>query len=144
MKFSENEPNDQGVFIGDIYILNYYEILVFFQVSKTKYDYVYIYEMATKKYKDGIMLTDKWKNSKKPLVITENNTWEKTKYIVYPQKDLTLPIKITTEMPIYKKAQERIKNPLTGIFYITKVLEEDLQNCYWIMDTEKYEINGIA
>lgn len=30
-----NELNQQGIFIGDYFVLNYYDILVFFQVTKT-------------------------------------------------------------------------------------------------------------
>ena len=144
MKFSENELNDQGVFLSDIYMLNYYDILVFFQVSKTKYDCVYIYELGVKKYKDGYTLLNGWKKARKPLVITENNTYNKTTFVAYPQKDLSLPIQITADMPIYKKAQERVKNPMLGTIYLTKVLDEDLRNYYWTVDEEKYEIKGIA
>lgn len=142
MKFSENELNDQGVFLGDIYVLNYYEILVFFEVSKTKHNRVYIFELGVKKYKEGYTLLNGRKRAKKPLVITKNNTYEKTTFVTYPQKDLSLPIRITSDMPIYKKAQERVKNPVLGTFYLTKVLDEDLRNHYWTADEEKYEIKG--
>ena len=144
MKFSGNELNDQGVFLGDVYLLNYYDILAFFEVSKTKHNRVYIFELGVKKYKNGYTLLSGWKRAKKPLVITENNTYEKTTFVAYPQKDLSLPIRITSDMPIYKKAQERVKNPLLGTFYLTKVLDEDLRNYYWTVDEEKYEIKGEA
>ena len=143
MKFSENELNDQGVFIGDIYALNYYEILVFFEVCKTKEKTVYLVELGTKRYKNGVMFLKGYKASKRPLIITENNTRNKTTYQVRPQKDLSLPILITTDTPIYKRAKDNlVRHPQTGIFYATKIV--DYINHYWVTDEEKYEVKGSA
>ena len=142
MKFSENELNDNGVFIGDIYVLNYYEILVFFEVCKTEAKSVFLVELGTKRYKNGVIFQKGFKTSKKPLIIAENNTRNKTTYQVRPRKDLSLPILSTTDMLIYKRAKENTKYPNTGIFYATKIV--DYMNRYWVTDEEKYEINGIA
>ena len=142
MKFSENELNDNGVFIGDIYVLNYYEILVFFEVCKTKANSVFLVELGTKRYKNGVMFLKGYKASKKPLVITENNTRTKATYEVRPRKDLSLPILITTDTVLYKHAKENVRHPSVGVFYATKIV--DYMNRYWITDEEKYEINGIA
>lgn len=142
MKFSENELNDQGVFLGDIYVLNYYEILVFFEVCKTKEKSVCLVELGTKRYRNGVMFLKGYKASKRPLIITENNTRNKTTYRVRPEKDLSLPILITTDLPIYRRARENVKNPQVGIFYATKIV--DYINHYWVTDEEKYEINGCA
>lgn len=131
-----NELNVFGVFIGDVYVLNYYNILVFFQVSKTTEETVFLFELATKKYKNGIMLAKGLKASKKPLVITSNNSWTKTTYEVTPCKDLSLPVNIDYSTPIYSKALEYTDYPLTGTFYIEKIT--DYIDKYWI-STEKLD-----
>ena len=64
-----DELNDYGIFLLDIYVLNYYGIKVFFQVCKTTEKSVYLIELATKRYKNGIMLTKNFSASKKPYII---------------------------------------------------------------------------
>lgn len=137
---SKDELNDYGVFISDVYVLNYYGILVFFQVCKTTEKTVFLVELGTKKYKNGITLLKGLKASKNPLIITKNNTIRKTEYEVFPQKDLSLPIQIDFNTPIYKKALEHNNNVLIGIFYAKKIL--DFNNVYWVVTEEN--INGYA
>ena len=61
-----DELNKYDIFLLDVFVLNYYGILVFFQVCKTKKDSVFLVELATKRYKNGITLTKGFKASKKP------------------------------------------------------------------------------
>ena len=137
-----DEINDYGVFLGDVYCLNYYDILVFFYVSKTTAKTVFLVELGTKKYKNGITLTKGFKAAKNPLVITEYNTYEKTTYEVTPNRDLSLPIRITADLPIYEKALEKVEFPMTGTFYITKV--KDWANTYWVIEEKVDKIKNLA
>lgn len=127
-----NELNEYGVFLGDVYCLNYHNILVFFYVSKTTEKTVYLVELGTKKYKGGVTLLKGFKAAPKPLVILENNTYTKTTYEVTPRPDLSLPIQIKMNMPIYKKALEKTEYPLVGTFFITKI--KDWANRYWVLE----------
>ena len=49
-----NEPNRYGIYLLDMYMLDYYGIKLFFQVCKTTENSVFLVELATKRYKDGI------------------------------------------------------------------------------------------
>ena len=130
-----DELNDFGVFLGDIYVLNYYGILVFFYVCKTTERTVFLVELETKPYKNGLILTETLKASKKPLIIVNNNTYTKTTYEVMPTKELFLPIQITTDLPIYEKALECTDYPLTGVFYISKVVNH--VGKYWVCNSSE-------
>lgn len=137
-----NELNDFGVFIGDVYVLNYYNILVFFLVCRTTEKTVFLIELATKRYKNGIMLTKRLKPSKNALIIINNNSKRNGTYQVVPNKDLSLPIKIDMNLPIYKKALERTEFPLIGTFYATKVI--DYTNRYWLLEEKLDKIKNMA
>lgn len=137
-----NELNDKSVFLGDVYCLNYYGILVFFYVSKTTAKTVYLVELGTKRYKNGIMLTKNLKASKKPYIILNNNTYTKTTYEVIPEKNLSLPIMITSDLPIYKKALDNVDFPLTGVFYAEKIF--DYINRYWVVDNFNEKLDKIS
>lgn len=134
----KNELNEQSIIIGSFYILNYYDILVFFRVCKTTKKSVYLIELGTKKYKDGIILTKGFKASKKPLVILNNNTWQKSTYEVFPQKD-GLPIEIEFGSKLYNEALKRTDFPLCGTVYAELI--QDIWKWYWVIEEK---INGIA
>ena len=142
----KNRLNDLDIIVLDTYVLNYYGILVFFQVCKTTEKTVFLVELGTKKYKNGITLTKNLKPSKNPLIITQNNTWRKSTYEVKPVNNHTLPIMIDTSMPIYRKAMDRLwwfDVPLSGIYYATKII--DYVNKYWVLDGQfEVKADGIA
>ena len=129
-----NELNDNGIFLLDVFVLNYYGILVFFQVCKTTEKTVFLVELGTKRYKDGITLTKRFKAAKKPYIILNNNTHTRSTYEVVPYK-MTVPIMIDLDMPIYKEALKRTELPIVGTFYAEKIV--DYANKYWI--TREYE-----
>ncbi len=116
-----NELNIYDIFINDVFVLNYHGLLVFFQVCKTTEKSVFLVELGIKKYKkDGITLTKKLKPSKKPLIITENNTIRKTTYEVKPFKldnILFIPIRIDWDVPIINL----VEYPTFGIYFATPI-----------------------
>ena len=142
-----NELNQQGIFIGDYFVLNYYDILVFFQVTKTTKNSVFLIELATKHTKYGIMLTKRLKPSKNPLIIQKNNTSTKTQYEVYPtklnDKEYWLPIYINYGDKIFELASKQTDFPAYGYAYACRINE--VINKYWEepkkMVEEEEEIN---
>lgn len=101
----------------DIFLLNFKNERIFFEVSKIneKDGSVGIYEIETKKYKNGIGLKKPTKPSRKPKIIKENNCMTKTNYFVHPvmlEKDWLLPIEIDG-----------------WVYYATYV--SDAYNLYW-------------
>lgn len=129
----KNELNDYGIFLLDIYLLDYYGVKVFFQVCKTTQKTVYLVELATKMTKYGIMLTKHIKASKKPLIVRLNNTYTKTQYEVKPinlnDKEFWLPIPINYGDPIHKEAKKYCDFPACGIAYAVPI--KDVINKYW-------------
>lgn len=127
-----DELNEQGIFLLDIYMLDYYGIKVFFQVCKTRKNSVYLVELATKRYKNGTMLTKTIKASKKPIIITSNNTYTKSTYKVYPVKlynEYWLPIDIKYGSSINNLAKEYVDYPSFGTAYAIPI--KDYLNKYW-------------
>lgn len=138
---TNDELNEFDIMLLDTYILDYYGIKVFFQVCKTKPKSVCLVELATKKTKYGIMLTKQIKASKKPLIITENNTYTKSQYEVYPINlngdEYWLPIPIDRNSPIYKEALQYEDCPSCGIAYAVPIKE--IINMYWDCPEKKKE-----
>ena len=135
--------NCEHVFIGDVYLLIYHGIYVFLFVSKELDDGVYICELGTKKYKDGIMFKKGFyrSTSKNPYIVLENNLYSKTKFKVTPTKncpgangiDYYLPIEIDYNSKIFLEAKRRgIKNPIFGTFYAYLLKKEEYYNKYFI------------
>lgn len=128
-----NELNECGIFLLDIYLLDYYGIKTFFQVCKTTKETVYLVELATKTTKYGIMLTKHIKASKKPLIVRFNNTYTKSQYEVKPinlnGKEFWLPIPINYGDPIYKEAEKYDFCPACGYAYAVPI--KDVINKYW-------------
>ena len=133
-----NELNDSNIFLLDIFVLNYYGILVFFQVCKTTEKSVFLVELATKRYKNGIMLTKRLRTSKNPYIILTNNTHTKSDYEVYPSR-MGLPIEITYGSKLHREAEKINGFAITGTFYAVHCW--DYLNKYWV-SSEKIDKNG--
>lgn len=125
------EINEYGIYPGDIFMLNYCEINVFFRVCRTFKKSVYLYEIQTKivdkKYET---LTKNLTASKEPLIIDKKqNSITKSKYEIYPiiapfdnSSEIVLPIKIEPDMPIFGKALSYENTyPIIGIAYAHKL-----------------------
>lgn len=135
----KSELNEQGIIIGSFYVLNYYGVYVFFRVCKTTKKSVYLIELATKKHKDGVVLTKGFKPTKKPYIVQNNNTWRNSIYEVFPTQDKLLPIEIYYGSKLYNEALKNTKYPVCGTAYAEPV--QDIWKWYWIKD----EItNGVA
>lgn len=141
--YNKNELNEMGIFVGSFYILNYYGICVFFRVCKTTKKSVYLMELATKRYKEGIMLCKGFKGSKNPYVVLENNTWRKSKYEVFPTEE-GLPIEVQYGSKLFNEAKNKMCQnvPMCGQVYAQPIEFNDLMAHYWLDDIEK--INGLA
>ena len=103
----------------DIYALNYYGIIVVFEVCDVhheKEDYVSLIELETKRYKDGIALTKQLKPAKYPLVIKNNNVWSKTTYYVRARLDKKLPIVVSQTSRLFWEATKYVDSPMIGTF----------------------------
>lgn len=129
----KNELNRFGIFLLDIYLLDYYGVKVFLQVCKTTKETVYLTELATKNTKYGIMLTRRIKASKKPLIVRNDNTPTKSQYEVKPinlnDKEYWLPIEIKYGDPIYLEACKYHDYPACGYAYAVPI--KDVINKYW-------------
>lgn len=129
----EDELNECGIFLLDIYLLDYYGIKTFFQVCKTTKKTVFLVELATKTTKNGIMLTKRIKASKKPLIIRSDNAYTKSTYEVKPinmnGKDFWLPILIKYGDPIHIEAEKYDDFPVCGYAYAVPI--KDVINKYW-------------
>lgn len=141
-----NELNNQGIFLLDVFMLDYCGIKVFFQVCKTTEKSVFLVELATKRYKNGIMLTKNLSVSKKPYIIINNNTRTRSTYEVYPinmdmeNREYWLPIEIKINSRIYKEARKEY-SPI-GIAYAVPI--RDFLNKYWLEDEEIEKIEEIS
>lgn len=102
-KKHRDEINRYGIFLTDIYYLNYYGINVFFQVCKTEYERVCLVELKTKIKKiDGEkreVLTKRLLVNKDSQIIPKNSTYTQSSYRVTPTKipeydTYVLPIRI--------------------------------------------------
>ena len=136
----KSELNEKGIIIGSFYVLNYCDICIFFRVCKTTKKSVYLIELATKKYKNGVMLVKDFKPAKNPYIVQNNNTWLNSLYEVFPTKDKLLPIEISYGSKLYNEALRRHKKPVVGTAYAEPI--EEVWKWYWIIDDEI--INGVA
>ncbi len=113
-----------------VFILDYYGVIVLFEVCDVTEETVKLVELALRPYEDGVMIYNDRRLSKKPLFV-KKNVFTKSDYEVVPTEDGLLPIKIDYESPIYAKAiQLGYEIPLIGTFYAEKV--EDALNTYWV------------
>ena len=127
--------NKHHVYIQDIYILSYYGIKVVFQVAKVTENSVFLVELATKRYKDGLTLTKGLKTSKKPYFVKGNNTRSGTTFEVFTREDKTLPIRIWYDSDIFWEAAKRVSAPLVGTCLAIPFNDKYL-SAYWIIEKE--------
>lgn len=121
---------DTGILITDLYILTYEGLRVIFQVCKTTPRSVFLIELATKRYKDGYTLTKKYRPSKTPLIVVENNVFSRSTYEVPAiREDKKLPIRITLSSKIFWEASKYTCFPKRGIFYAVPF--KDHRDTYW-------------
>ena len=134
--------NVDGVMIGDCFCLHYYNINVFFYVSKIDTYEVAVYELAKRTIKYNGQLVDvlcpNYKATSMPLVVEGSNCFSKTKFYVKTgtvQKFgtvLKIPIKYTSR--IYEKVSNSVPFPETGLFYAFALKEETengLRKYFW-------------
>ena len=127
---------DTGIKMLDMYLLSYCGIKVIFQVCDTTDSTVTLIELATKKYKDGITLTKKYKSTKKPLIIKGNNTFTGSNFFVSAiREDKKLPIRIDITTKIFWEAQKYTDYPPMGTFLAVPF--PDHRDTYWKKPKEK-------
>ena len=133
-KAVKDELNRFGIFLLDIFMLDYYGVQVFLQVTKTTEETVFLTELATKMTKHGLMLTKRLRPSKNPLIVLKDNSPTKTTYEVKPinlrGKEYWLPIEIGYGDPIYQEAKKYHKSPVYGYAYAVPI--KDVIGKYWL------------
>lgn len=121
--------NQYRVYTQDIYILCFAGIKVVFEVCRVTYNSVFLVELATKKYKDGIIVDENLSLSKNPFFVKENNNRLKSTFEVFPLADRSIPIEITKDSDIYWEACKYVKEPVVG-WYLAEPFPNYL-NTYW-------------
>jgi hypothetical protein len=124
--------NKFNIFLGDVFLLNYYGILVFFQVCGTTEKNAYLVELATEKIEYGIIINPLLKTSKNPYFVLKNNVRSKSTYRVMTtlfHGDAVLAIKITDKDRIYQEALSIVDYPKEGYFYAYRV--RNYLDCCW-------------
>lgn len=140
MKITKETLNKDNVFISDMFILNFYGIIVIFEVSKTNYNEVYLTELEMVRYKNGVKLSKSLKAAKNPLVVPSfYNTRTKTEFNVETVKlyknEPWLSIYIDEKTPIYQKALDMGEYPTAGTWYATPI--KNCLNTFWISEQLK-------
>lgn len=134
---------DNGIKLLDLYILSYLGIKVVFQVCNTTRNTVTLIELATKKYKDGITLTKRYKATKKPLIIKNDNVFSRSKYkVVAMREDKKLPIKIDLTTKIFYEAQKYQEYPPMGTFLAVPFVEH--RTTYWKKPKKIEKVDNLA
>ena len=119
----------------DIYMLDYYGIMVFFEICDVCEETVKLVELATKPYKDGVILYDDLRLSKKPYFVRKN-VFTKSDFEITPvenpeiRDEFLLPIEINFKSKIFIEVLKSGKHPITGVFFLNKV--EEWRNHYFI------------
>lgn len=128
-----NEPNIDGIFLQDVFVLNYFGAVCLFQVCATSRETVTLMELEMEPYKDGKALAPGMKPAKNPLVITEGNTYSGSRFEVTPAwisgNEPWLPIRVTADMPIFKEAERLGGDPYPCIAYAMRT--PDYVGVYW-------------
>lgn len=123
----EEKDNRHDIIFGDIFYLNYYDINVFFQVCKTSYNQVAIYELEKKRIDVDKEKVCPYKRARKPLLIIKNNCYRKSTYWVDTDYDDDLNkiiyLNISMDSPLYKLAQEKYLFP--NLFVSAICLEDE-------------------
>ena len=130
--------NVDGILFGDVFYLNYHGINIFLYVCRTSYFQVAVYELGTKKIKyenKQVEIINNMKPARKPLIVTEDNCWTKSRFWVDTTKDHELIIPINSDTPAYKEAIKMgIEFPETGLFkaiWLETEQKEGLGRFYW-------------
>lgn len=135
--------NKFNIFLGDVFLLNYYGIMVFFQICGTTENYVYLVELDTKEDENGLFINPSLKTSKNPYFVLKNNVRSKSTYKALTtlfRREAVVAIKITDKDRIYQEALNITDYPEEGYFYAYRVNE--YLNSYW--RSEEVKSNGQA
>lgn len=139
----KDEINEFGIFLTDIFILDYYGIKTFFQVCGTTKKTVFLIELAQKEIGGKTMLSKNLVASKNPKVVRNMNVWTKSRYEVTPinlnGNEYWLPIPIKIGDPLFNEALKYTEFPSVGYAYAVKV--NDVANKYWEPPMKKEKIN---
>lgn len=119
-----------------VFILDYYGRLVFFQISKVTAEQVRLVELETIQNEmgesGGVGIYDDYRLAKHPWFV-KKNVFTKSEYWVTPREDGALPISIDYTSPIFIDAVRRgVSCPLVGTFYIDRVKE--VRNLYFVSE----------
>ena len=129
----KDELNRCGIFLQDVFMLDYYGIKTFFQVCGTTKETVFLIELAVRETEQGVMIRVPMKPSRKPRVILRDNTPTKSRYEVTPAKlngkDYWLPIRIDPGDPLNSEAKRYESDPICGYAYAIPI--KDVLNKYW-------------
>lgn len=134
----EDVLNKQGIFLCDVFHLNYYGVHVLLQVCKTKENSVCVYELKTKIIDKNKLLVckDAGPKRKETLVVpVEMNTFRKSTFEVEPvllhdTKEYSLAINVGYESPLFNAAKKLgIDWPIVGTAYAVPLKE--WYGVYW-------------
>lgn len=140
----KDELNDYGIFLTDKFILNYYNIIVIFDVCGTTKNSVILYELETKKTeingKNAVILDKKLSPSKKTYFVpVDENSFTKSRFEIQPtylNGELRIPLAVPYGSKLYNKAvEEGHQYPAYGIVYAEPLKE--FRNIYWIVEKEE-------
>lgn len=127
--------NEYGIGFGDIFVMWYQGIYVFFYVCRSLAEQVCVFELANKrriiKGKKVQILCPGLKPTRSPKIITKGNCWYKSMFWVTIKDSDHIIIPIDNTMPIYHK----VKYPYLGYCEATKIPDEEkangVLNYYW-------------
>lgn len=119
-----------GIHLLDIYMLQYCDQTVIFQVCATTPTTVTLIELEQKKCKGGMTLTSTYKATKHPLIIKEDNVFTRSSYRVRAiRRDKKLPIRIGIDTEIFWEAKKNMMFPGVGVYLAIPF--EDHRIAYW-------------
>ena len=134
---------DPDINYGDVYLLNYYGVLVFFSVCWVGAESVRVVELASYSYKNGKMLYSDMRLSKKPYFVRKN-VRTKSDYEIMLNEECergVLPIYVPYGCRLYCDVlSKRVDIPTTGLFFAEKV--SDYRNIYFISSVEEKSIDA--
>ena len=125
---------DPTVNYYQVYILDYYSVIVAFQVCKVEAEEIRLVELALRPYENGWMIYDDMRLSKNPYFVNKN-VFTKSDYSVTPLEEGLVPIEIDYASPIFAEALRRGEEcPLVGTFYAERT--KNYRDVYFISDYE--------
>lgn len=112
---------DPDVCVMQVYILDYYGVIVAFEVGKVMPEKIKLVELELHPYEDGWMISREMKLAKKTWFV-KKNVRTKSEFEVKPIEGGLVPIIIKYTSPIYTQAiLNGHKNPEVGIFFAERV-----------------------